>query len=323
MELALRPMSTAQVLDRTFYIYRNNFVLLAGIGALLPAMVLIMELAFIPLGIPPRASDKLAPQALAMSFLGYFFCYGVIYLLGNALTAGATVFGVSKLHLGERVTIGESYQRVFSRFWRVLGVVVVLALIVFGALIVGELIAIFVFVFSAGFGALARGGGGFFSARIILALLWAIAIFLTGVFISLFFLSKLSLAVPACILEQQPVGAALRRSWRLTKNSVGRIMLVYILTWILSVVLAIALGMPGQLYGGSAAHKAFVVGVILQGIGGFIAGVVANPIATIAVALIYYDQRVRQEAFDLQVMMEAVGQQAQAQAAAATPPALG
>jgi hypothetical protein len=39
----------------------------------------------------------------------------------------------------------------------------------------------------------------------------------------------------------------------------------------------------------------------------------------------YYDRRVRKEAFDIQLMMEAVGQQTQmqAQTAAAAPPALG
>jgi hypothetical protein len=30
----LRPMSTGEILDRTFNLYRNNFVLLAGIAVL-------------------------------------------------------------------------------------------------------------------------------------------------------------------------------------------------------------------------------------------------------------------------------------------------
>jgi hypothetical protein len=66
-----------------------------------------------------------------------------------------------------------------------------------------------------------------------------------------------------------------------------------------------------------------LLGLVLQHLGGFIAGVVAGPIATTAIALIYYDQRVRKEAFDLQHMMEAMGQQAQPQAVTAAPPALG
>jgi hypothetical protein len=324
MDLALRPMSTSQVLDRTFSIYRNNFVLLAGIGALLPAMLLVMQLSFLPLGLPPRTNDK-PPETLAVLFLGYFCCYGVIYLLGSALAGGATVFGVSKLHLGQSVTIVQAYKQVFSRFWRVLGVIVLLALIVFGSLIVGEVIAIVVFAFSIGSSRLFGGGGGgsLSGVGVVVALIWAIAVFVAGVLVSLFFLSKLCLAVPACILEQLPVGVALRRSWYLTKNSVWRIILIYILTWLLSFVLALALAVPGQILLVTTHNKAFLVGVILQSLGGFVAGVVANPIATIAIALIYYDQRVRKEAFDLQLMMEAMGQPTQSQAATAAPPVIG
>ena len=36
------------------------------------------------------------------------------------------------------------------------------------------------------------------------------------------------------------------------------------------------------------------------------AGVVAGPISTIAIALLYYDQRVRKEAFDLQILLESL-----------------
>ena len=52
-------------------------------------------------------------------------------------------------------------------------------------------------------------------------------------------------------------------------------------------------------------------------VAGFCASTLAGPIATISIALIYYDERVRKEAFDLQLMMEAVGMQQPAQARAA------
>jgi hypothetical protein len=313
-------MSTSQVLDRTFHLYRNHFVLLAGIGSLLPAMLLVMQLAFIPLGFPPRATAKTAPEALVILLLGYFCCYGVIYLVGTALAGGATVVGVSKLHLGQGVTIGEAYKQVFSRFWRIVGVIVLLGLIVFGSLFVGEVIAIVVITFSVGSTAIfARGGGAMMGIGVVLAVIWAVAVFLGAVGAALFFYSKLALAIPACILEQLPVGVALRRSWYLTKGSVGRIMLVNLLTWVLSAVLGLALTVPGQVLAATLPTKAQLLGLVLQHLGGFIAGVVAGPIATTAIALIYYDQRVRKEAFDLQHMMEAMGQQAQTPPQAAAP----
>jgi hypothetical protein len=313
-------MSTSQVLDRTFHIYRNHFVLLAGIGALLPAMLLVMQLAFIPLGFPPRPADKARPETLAVLFLGYFCCYGVIYLIGNALAGGATVVGVSKLHLGQGVTIGEAYKKIFARFWRIVGVIVLIGLIVFGSLFVGEVVAIIVITFSAGSAAIfARGSTGLAGIGVVVAVIWAIAVFVGAILAALFFYSKLALAIPACILEELPVGVALRRSWYLTKGSVGRIMLVNLLTWVLSVVLGLALTVPGQVLAATLPSKAQLLGLVLQHLGGFIAGVVAGPIATTAIALIYYDQRVRKEAFDLQHMMEQMGQQAVPPPQAAAP----
>jgi len=324
MELALRPMSTSQVLDRTFYIYRNHFVLLAGIGALLPAMLLVMQLAFIPLGFPPRATAKTAPEALMILLLGYICCYGVIYLVGTALAGGATVVGVSKLHLGQGVSISEAYKQVFSRFWRIVGVIVLLGVIVFGSLFVGEFIAIIVITLSVGSTAIfARGGSGLASIGVVFAILWAVAVFLGAVGAALFFYSKLALAIPACILEQLPVGVALRRSWYLTKGSVLRIMLVNLLTWVLGAVLGVVLTIPGQVLAATLPSKALLLGLVLQHIGGFIAGVVAGPIATTAIALIYYDQRVRKEAFDLQHMMELMGQQAAPPPPQAAAPSIG
>jgi len=324
MELALRPMSTSQVLDRTFYIYRNHFVLLAGIGSLLPAMLLVMQLAFIPLGFPPRATAKTAPEALMILLLGYICCYGVIYLVGTALAGGATVVGVSKLHLGQGVSISEAYKQVFSRFWRIVGVIVLLGVIVFGSLFVGEFIAIIVITLSVGSTAIfARGGSGLASIGVVFAILWAVAVFLGAVGAALFFYSKLALAIPACILERLPVGVALRRSWYLTKGSVLRIMLVNLLTWVLGAVLGVVLTIPGQVLAATLPSKALLLGLVLQHIGGFIAGVVAGPIATTAIALIYYDQRVRKEAFDLQHMMELMGQQAAPPPPQAAAPSIG
>ena len=323
MDLVLRPMSTSQVLDRTFHLYRNHFVLLAGIGALVPAALLIMQLCFIPLGFPP-ANYNQPPETMVVLLLGYFGCSALIYVIGNALAGGATVYGVSKLHLGQTVTIGQAYQQVLARFWRVLGAILLISLIVFGSIFVAEIIALLALLLVAGSASIFSGTGGAAGVGVVIAGLWALSIFAAGVVMSIFFYCKFSLAVPSCVLENLRAGAALSRSWRLTRNSFWRIVLIYLLTWILSVVLALVLGLPGQLYAGMVHNKTVTLGIVLQEFGGFIAGVIASPISTIAIALVYYDQRVRKEAFDLQLMMEAVGlEQPQPSIAISAPPTVG
>ena len=316
-------MSTSQVLDRTFHIYRNHFVLLAGIGALVPAAGLVLQLTFIRLGLRADTPGQ-PPEAVLVLALGYFCAWALIYLFASALASGATVYGVSKLHLGESVTIGQAYRQVFSRFWRVLGIILLVSLMVFGAVIAAEFIAILLVVLMIGGTAIFSGGGGVFAgAGALVAILWAMAILLGGVIVAAFLYCKFSLAVPACMLEKMPVGTALTRSWRLTKNSFWRIFLVFLLTAIINLVLGLVLSSPGQLYT-FVVQKRAIVGVVLQEIGGFFAGVIASPIYTIAIALIYYDQRVRKEAFDLQVMMEALGRQPQPSVATySVPPTTG
>ena len=44
MSTPLRPMSTGEILDRTFNLYRNNFVLFAGIAIVPPALMVALQL---------------------------------------------------------------------------------------------------------------------------------------------------------------------------------------------------------------------------------------------------------------------------------------
>ncbi|HVG90042.1 MAG TPA: hypothetical protein VNB54_01010, partial [Alphaproteobacteria bacterium] len=50
----------------------------------------------------------------------------------------------------------------------------------------------------------------------------------------------------------------------------------------------------------------YLVSILLSNAGSFVASALAGPISTIAVALMYYDQRIRKEAFDLQWMMDSM-----------------
>src|SRR5258707_14808170 len=61
--------------------------------------------------------------------------------MGNAVATGATVDAVSRLHLGYPATMAESYKRMFSRFFTVLGIVVLSYLCASAAAVAGEVVA--------------------------------------------------------------------------------------------------------------------------------------------------------------------------------------
>jgi hypothetical protein len=48
------------------------------------------------------------------------------------------------------------------------------------------------------------------------------------------------------------------------------------------------------------------VRIIVVYFAGFVASLLTGPLATIGVALVYYDERIRKEAFDLQLMMSSL-----------------
>src|SRR5258708_2922367 len=141
MDLTLRPMSTSQVLDRTFSLYRQNFILFAGITALPPALLLIGQLLLLivvnPLSKTPMSGDSATAIAkVLVASIGYFV-FLVLALLGYAFAAGATVLAVSRLHLGHSTTIAEAYRLILPYFGNILGIVVIVGICVFGVFFVG------------------------------------------------------------------------------------------------------------------------------------------------------------------------------------------
>jgi heme/copper-type cytochrome/quinol oxidase subunit 1 len=107
-------------------------------------------------------------------------------------------------------------------------------------------------------------------------------------------------------------------------KGVQRILLVLFLSAILTYVLNLALSLPVIILMMTSGSASLAIPVAIWNyLSGFVAGVLAGPIVTIALALLYYDERVRKEAFDLQLMMESMGQQQASQAAAAAPTVLG
>lgn len=316
MDSALRPMSTSEVLDRTFLLYRKNFMLFAGLGAVLPALVMVMQLGFAALGFSFQNPDLgRQPEKFLPLMAGYLLCYGIIYVIGNAIATGATIDAVSRLHLGYPATMTESYKRVFSRFFTVLGIVVLAYLGAFAALMAGEIVASIAAVVS--FGGMARASGSL--ALAIIGGVFAVIVFLAGCSGGLYLYFRWCLAVPASLVEGSGVARSLGRSFFLAHGSILRLFLIYLLAMVIAFGISIVFAIPAQLLALMLIGKHFLLAITIQQIGAFIAGVLAAPIAPIAVSLVYFDQRVRKEAFDLQLMMQAV-EQAQPQPAASVAP---
>jgi hypothetical protein len=261
MTTALRPLTTGELLDRTFSLYRSHFVLFVAIFALPHLCVL----AFQCLAFAFRTPPNLRFDAAAV-LMGMFWGFGalVLTLIVSAASQAATVVAVSQLHLDRPAGVMDSFSRVKNQVLGVTGL----------SLAVGFLVG-----------------------------LACILLIVPGVLLAL----RWSLAVPVKVLENKDVGDSMSRSSQLTQGNRGRIFVIWLLFFILSIGVSLLLQWPIRIAAGI--HTIFAVQPVASIwqvaslIATFISECLVGPLATIAFSLVYYDERVRKEAFDLQLMM--------------------
>jgi hypothetical protein len=294
MTTALRPMSTGEVLARTFHVYRSYFLLFAGMGASFAACVVIGVL--IVIGVDTLLGPVigiLGGLLLAVAELGLV----LFALIGLALAGGATIYAVSQIYLGREATLRDSYTAVRPLIFRLARIQLSKCFRALGRLMLAQLLFIIVFVpLYKVFNAESNKTAEMALQILALPVLIACAVWEART------VCGYALAVPACLLERLSAPEALKRSQSLTGQFLGRIFLAFLLPVVLgtslwALLLAITWGKLSPM-----------LGVVWSVSSIFAALTLTSPIGMIAIAVIYYDLRVRKEAFDLQLLMASIGQ---------------
>jgi len=290
MVTVLRPLSTSELLDRTFHLYRNHFVLFVGITALPQVAVLALRLGYAYVVLPRYLEGRTAPVILVV--LANFIAIEIAH--------AATVMAVSNLHMDREASIESAYAAATSTLPRVVGISLTLVVV---PILITATIAIIVGAIAM---AVALGLGSGPAIHVGLIFLVFAIIFL----LPLRWWLAWSLVVPVTVLEGGGLRTSMRRSKNLTQGSRGRIFLVYLLIALLTWVISILFQFPFFVTAGIRVfrHPATVgpFARVLQAAGAFFSASLLGPLLTIAFTLIYYDQRVRKEGFDLQLMMSAL-----------------
>jgi hypothetical protein len=112
-----------------------------------------------------------------------------------------------------------------------------------------------------------------------------------------------SLAVPASVMEDLKVRAAMRRSKQLVAGRKGRIFLLLLLLFALYCV-AGALQLPFAILLLRSRSAEHIVGQVISLLVAFLCSSLIGPVASIALCLFYIDERVRREAFDIEFLMD-------------------
>lgn len=115
--------------------------------------------------------------------------------------------------------------------------------------------------------------------------------------------------VPTLVLERGSVDGALRRSWNLTDGHMGRIFGIFLLIMCIGFAVGMLVVLPFTALmifaspGTAGSGFSQAVMQLLQ----YGANVLVLPVQSIITVLIYYDLRVRKEAFDVERMMSGMG----------------
>ncbi len=136
-----------------------------------------------------------------------------------------------------------------------------------------------------------RYGFARFGSILLVGLLVALAV--TGGFILLvipgfFILTRLSVSMPALVVEDRRGTEALSRSWNLVKGHGWHVFGTLVITWLLMGVVSSILTLP---FGGS--------GWFVQSLASAVATVLTLPYTTLVTVLIYLDLRARKEQIDV------------------------
>ncbi len=308
METTLRPLSLGEILDRTAQLYRENFVLFAGIAAVYAGVMLVFNL--LQIGMSELLGALHMMHQLQLASLVYVIVIFPLALIVAGAAMAANNRAVAWVNLGEPATIRGAYKSILPRMGRYLWLMTIAAFIVYlpFAVIFGAY-SLLIFFYVRPKGVLAHAAGADPQAAVIfgIATIALILLSLPAVVYAVIMALRYSLAVPACVVENLKARKALRRSVELSRGARGRIFVLGLLI----IFIQIGLVAVSQIFFIIAAvkHHGLLPAwlQVAQQIIGFFTNSFIGPMYATGLTLFYYDQRIRKEGFDIEWMMQAAG----------------
>ena len=312
MNETLRPLSLAEILDRTAQLYRSRFLVFLGISTI-PAGTIFVFAAAIFAFIAWMGQNSRNGASVADVFVWVFLALVALLVLpiglaASSLGAAAMSDASARIFLGEAITIRNSYRNVWKRGWRYLGLYTLQGLVIVGVPAI---------VFLAGMVAMIAGKVKGYAtgdnSPVFGGLMFLLMVILGG--FAVWMLLQFCLVFPAAVVEQASAWTALKRGVRLSQGTRGRILVLYILglvlnwmlTWAVTFVVIITVAMIPSLQGQK--HSEAVGMIMMFSLYGsyFAVKALIKPIYGIALTIFYFDQRIRKEAFDIEWLMQQAG----------------
>lgn len=298
--IPLRPLGLGDIYDAAFRIIRFNpkatvgsAALVAAIAFVLPVLVTAVfsfagELTF------DSESNELADVMPLLGVAGALLVGVAVSAVGTVLVTGLIAQVTAAAAIGRRLSLGEAWAATRGKRWRLLGLTAVLATA--GMLIVGAYVLLWVLVVVA---------SGDEVAPIVLWGLFSFPVICCAMLA--FWIRVYYLPVPALMMEPIGVFGAIARGYRLTRGQFWRTLGIALLTVLLVGVAANIIAAPfsfaAPLAAGAAPERfALLAAVAAQALIQVVSSALITPFISTVTSLQYLDQRMRKEAYDVELM---------------------
>lgn len=297
----LRPLGLGDIYDAAFKIIRFNPKATVGSAVLVAVFAVALPLALTELltytsGHTVEASftsdgfDDLDATVWISSAFST-----VVRNVALILVTGMVAHVTAAAAIGKQVTIGEAWAATAGKRWKLVG----LATFLLAVVVVGTVAYVAAWVVLLVY------------ADVLVVVIWGVVSVPAFVALAWFvWIRCYYLPVPALMLEDVGVFGAIRRGYRLTRGQFWRIFGIALLTLVIAglggTILAVpftlggALGSLGLDGGGERALL-----VTTQALGAVVTIAFTAPFTSAVGSLLYLDQRMRKEAYDVDLMGQA------------------
>ena len=307
--MPLRPLGLGDIYDAAFKIIRFNPKATAGSAVIVSAVamaipVLATAVLTFTLGLTFDAGtvDASSTEMTAADWAGILGPYGALLVglilqsVGTILVTGMIAHVTAAAAIGRRMSLGETWAATRGKRWRLIGVATMVLAVEFLALGAYGLLSFLLVVDGS-------------DAAITLWFLFSVPLVIcTYIFLTI---RVAYLAPAALMLEDVGAFAAFGRAWRLSGRQFWRLFGISLLTSVIVGVAAQMLNFPfsivTQVAGLAVSDGEFLLFFTVLGsaLGQVLSAAFTVPFTAAVRSLQYLDQRMRKEAYDVELMTRA------------------
>lgn len=310
MVALLEPISTGDVIDRSVRLYRKNFgafALLVALPGLVSYAAALMA-GFGYFGAIRETEPFAAIGHLVMAGAGYFIAYIISPLLYLFVTAALARSSADHIMLGTPITFRGAIKLLRGRVGQIVLAWVLLMAIVIGVSAAAYFVLVALVLLTAAVFSLAQGAStwvvGATMTFVVATGIGAIVVLL------LVMASRICFLPQVMMIEGRGAAESLRRSFQLGGRNWYRLGGILLFYYFVVASLVAALLVPVGVYfylnrtfSSLNEWELFSWFAVLYSTASQFSTIVTLPILVIGLTLLYFDNRVRKEAYDIELML--------------------